>query len=296
MDPLLKLREGQRPVVKSRRQTETVIDQHFFSRPVAVIHRPHLGHHHMAFVNEQQEILGHIVQQRIRRRTRLPAGHDTGIVFDARAKADFPQHLHIVFGALTNALRLDQLAVFFKIFDTLLHFGLNIPKCLFQFVLGCDIMRSRIDGHMIQKAHGCAGNRMDLGNPIDFIPEELHANGIVIGVSQPNFQRITPNAEAVSLKSQIVALVLKLYQTAAQRIPIPGVSGAQRDHHIGIIDGVAQRVDTGYRGHNDHIPPLKETGSGAVAQPIQFCVYIGIFFDVGIGGRNISLRLIIIIV
>ena len=137
---------------------------------------------------------------------------------------------------------------------------------------------------------------MDLRDAVDLVAEKLHPDGVIVGVGQADLHGVAPDTEAVAVKVQIVALVLQLHQLAAQGVPVPGLAGAQGDHHIGVVDGVAQRVNTGHRGHDDHVTPLKEAGGGAVAQPVQFGVHIGIFFNIGIGGRNIGFRLIIIIV
>ena len=149
---------------------------------------------------------------------------------------------------------------------------------------------------MVQQPHGRAGDRVDLGDAVDLVPEKLHADGVFVSIGQADLQRVPPDAEAVAVKVQVVALILQFHQPAAQGVPVPGLAGAQGDHHLGVVNGVAQRVNAGYAGHDDHIPPLKQAGGGAVAQAVQFGIHIGILFDIGVGGGNICFRLIIIIV
>ena len=275
---------------------EAVVYQHLLSGPVAVVHGPQLGQHHMGFVDEHEIILGEIVQQRVGRAARRPAGHDPAVILNAGAEADLPQHLHVIFRPLADALGFDELVVFLEIFDPGFHFRPDILQGLFHFVPGCDIMGGRIDGHMVYEAPGRAGDGVDLRDAVDLVAEKLDAQGVFVGIGQMDLQRVAPDAEAVALKIDVVALILQLHQLGAELVPVPLLPHPQRDHHIGVVDGVAQRIDAGDAGHDDHIPPLKQAGGGAVAQPVQLRVYIGILLDIGVRGGDIGLRLVIIII
>ena len=149
---------------------------------------------------------------------------------------------------------------------------------------------------MVHHPAHLAGDDVDLGDPVDLVAEKLHPDGVVVGVGQMDLQGISPHPEAVAVKADVVALVLDLHQLAADLVPVPYLAGAQGDHHVGIVDRVAQGVDAGDAGHDDHIPPLKQGRGGRVAQPVQFTVHIGVFFNIGIGGGNIGLRLVVIVV
>ena len=66
-------------------------------------------------------------------------------------------------------------------------------------------------------------NRIDLADTVDLITEEFHANGAAGPVRRINLQRIAPQAELVTGKIQIVALVTdfrQLPQNTVQRILI----------------------------------------------------------------------------
>ena len=73
VNPLRKFIKGQRPVIQSARQAETVVYQRAFSGLVAVVHGPELGHCHMGFINHNQKIIGEIVKKSVRRLSGLPA-------------------------------------------------------------------------------------------------------------------------------------------------------------------------------------------------------------------------------
>ena len=98
-------------VIKGGGQTKTVIHQHFLSGVVPGEHAPHLGQSHVGFVHEQQKIVGKIIQQSKGRAARFPAGKHSGIVLNALAEADLGKQLHIVPGALLNALGLNELVI-----------------------------------------------------------------------------------------------------------------------------------------------------------------------------------------
>ena len=70
IDALLELLEGKRTIVKSGRQTKAVFHKRNLARTVAVEHRLELRHRHMALVHDDEEIVGEVIEQRIRRRPR----------------------------------------------------------------------------------------------------------------------------------------------------------------------------------------------------------------------------------
>ena len=101
----LKLFERQRPVVHGRRQTKSVLDEVFFSRPVAVVHAAKLRHRLMAFVDEHQRVLRQIIEQSGRRLTRHASRQMPRVILDTVAIADFLDHLHIEQRPLMDTLR-----------------------------------------------------------------------------------------------------------------------------------------------------------------------------------------------
>ena len=112
---ILELFESERTVVEGAGQAEAVIHQHLFARPVAMIHALQLRDGLMAFVDEDQVIVGQIIEQRGRRFAGQASGEMARIVFDAVAVADLPDHFQIEHGALVEALRFDQLAALFQL-------------------------------------------------------------------------------------------------------------------------------------------------------------------------------------
>ena len=63
IEPLLKFLKLEGTVVKGAGQAEAVVHQGGLSCPVTVVHGVDLGKGHVTLVNEQDEVLGEIVQQ-----------------------------------------------------------------------------------------------------------------------------------------------------------------------------------------------------------------------------------------
>ena len=82
-DPGLELLEAQRPVVQGRGQAEAVLHQGLLAGAVAPVHAADLGHGDVGLVDDQQEVLGEVVEQGGGRLARGPAGEVAGVVLDA---------------------------------------------------------------------------------------------------------------------------------------------------------------------------------------------------------------------
>jgi hypothetical protein len=75
-----------------------------------MVHAAHLRHGLMAFVDDQQRIVGEVIEQCRWRLAGGAAGEMPGVVLDAVAVADLLHHLEIEHGPLMQALRLEHLA------------------------------------------------------------------------------------------------------------------------------------------------------------------------------------------
>ena len=212
VDVGVELVEVQGPVVKGRRQPEAVVDQHLLPGPVPGEHAPHLGQRHVGLVHEQQEVVGEVVQQRKGRAARLPAGEHPGVVLNALAEANLLEHLHVVAGALLNALGLDELALAFKVVHPLLHLPLDVPEGLVHLLLGHDVVGGRVDGDVLQLGDGVPCQGVKLRQAVYLVPEELHPHGPIGGVGGENLHHVPPHAELVADEVHVIALVLQLHQ------------------------------------------------------------------------------------
>ncbi len=156
MDFGFKFLKFQRAVVKRRRQAEAVFHQRFLAAVVAAEHTAHLRQHDMALIDHQEEIIREIVQQRCGGGAGRTAGQHGRVVLDALAHADLLQHLHVVVGALLDALGLQKLALLGEFSDLLLHLGLNLFQAFLHLFGADDIVAGREDGDMAHQYVLCS--------------------------------------------------------------------------------------------------------------------------------------------
>ncbi|MPN27171.1 hypothetical protein SDC9_174598 [bioreactor metagenome] len=79
-------------------------------------------------------------------------------------------------------------------------------------------------------------------------------------------------------------------------VPVLFHARAKGDDHVLVIDWGAQAIDAGHAGHDDHVPALRQRRRGGVAQLVYLVIDGRVLCYIGIGGRHVGLRLVIIIV
>ena len=102
--------ELERPVVERRGQPEAVVDERLLARAVALVHAADLRDRLVRLVDEDDEVVGEVVDQGVRRRARRAVVEDPRVVLDPRAEAELLEHLDVVLGALPQPMRLELLA------------------------------------------------------------------------------------------------------------------------------------------------------------------------------------------
>ena len=105
---ILELGEGERPVVQRRGEPEAVFDQRLLPRPVPMIHPPDLRDRLVRLVDDQQEVLGEVIDENRRRLAGLPPVEMARVVLDPGAVAHLLHHLQVIARALLQSLRLQQ--------------------------------------------------------------------------------------------------------------------------------------------------------------------------------------------
>ena len=212
----------------------------------------------MALVDEHQKVLGEIIQQCGGGRAGGAALDHPGIVFNAAAEADLGEHFQIVGRALGNPLGLDELVLGPEEGHLVIALPLNFQHGPLQLFPGCHVVAGGIDGHMLHKPLRDAGHGVDLADPVDLIPEKLHPDSPSRPVGRVDFQSVSPEAELVSGKVQVISLVADLCQLFEHLVQRVLLSHPQGDHHALIVDGVAQAVQAADGADHNHIPPLEQ--------------------------------------
>ena len=296
VEPGLELVKFQRPVVKGAGQPEAVVHQGGLPGPVPVVHGPHLGQGGVTLVDEEHEVLGEVVQQGVGGRSGGPALDNPGVVLNARAVPQLLHHLDVVHGALLDALGLHQLVLAVEVGHPLLQLLIDLLDGGVHLLLGSDIVVGRPDGDGGQAADRGTGDHVDLADPVDLVPEELHPHGGVLPVGGPDLHRVPPYSEGVALKGHVVAAVPDVHQPLEQGGDGDLHAHPQGHHHLLKVLRLAQSIDAGHRGYHDHVPPFQQGGGGGQAQPVNLLVDGRVLLDKGVRVGDIGLRLVVVVV
>ena len=149
---------------------------------------------------------------------------------------------------------------------------------------------------MAERADGRAGDDVDVRDAVDLVAEKLHAHGMVGRIGRKNVDRVAADAEHIAREGDVVALIADIDELAHELLRVTLLTGAQRNDHVGIVDRVAETVDTRHGRDDDHVPPLKQARRGRVAQTLDLIVDGGVLFDERVRVRDVRLRLIVVIV
>ena len=230
MDALFEFLKQQGPVVIGRGQAEAVLYQHVLAGTVAVVHGPDLGYRHMALVNEAQKILRKVVQQGVRRVAGFAAVKVTAVVLNALAVADLPDHLDVIIGALGDAFCFQGLMIVREPLHPLPKIMLDHRQILLQVGVVGRVVGGGKDGYMGQGGQHMAADGIDLTDAVDFVAEELDAQGVLLLAGGDDLHHIAPHPEGTTVELDVVAFILDIDQVPQQLFPVDLHAGPQRDH------------------------------------------------------------------
>ena len=230
----LELGEGERTVVASRGEAEAVLDQHVLARAVAAVHAAHLRQRDVRLVDEEQEVVREVVEQRRRLLARLAPGQVHRVVLDAGAVAGLLQHLEVVHRALPKARRFEQLALGLELLQPLFQLLLDVADRRAQLVLGGDEVLGRVDVDFEPLDEELAGQGIDLDDALDLVAEELDAQGDLL-VGGEDLERVAAHAERAAHEGHVVAVVLDVDQMAHDLVAPRLTAAAERDDRLRVL-------------------------------------------------------------
>ena len=133
------------------------------------------------------------------------------------------EHLQIVRRTHAQTLRLKLLALLAQLGHTLVEFPLDrIQRLRHAFGTG-NVVRSREDVHVTDLLDHVAGERVQCGDAVDLVAEELDAYGQLL-IHRDDLHRVAPHAEGAARECDVVALVLHVDEGAQQIVAINLVS------------------------------------------------------------------------
>ena len=176
----LPLFEPQRAVVQRRGQAKAELHQGLLARAVALVHGADLGNGGVGFIDNHQRILRQVLKQGGGRFPGRPARQVTRIVFDAGAVTQLADHLHIVARALLQPLRLDQLVVFFQLFEPLRQFQLDMLHRAQGDIPRGHVMALGKDGDARHFGLHHPGQGVEQADAVDLLIEQFDAHRVTL--------------------------------------------------------------------------------------------------------------------
>jgi hypothetical protein len=167
----------QRAVVHRAGQPEAVVDQGALAAAVALVHRADLRHRHVRLVQDQQEVLGEVVEQRVRRGAGRAAVDVHRVVLDAVAEADLAHHLEVVGRAHAQPLGLEHLPLLLHLVQPVGELELDAPGRPLHPLRPGDVVRGREDEDLLVLLDHLAGERVQRHDLLDLVAEHLDPDG-----------------------------------------------------------------------------------------------------------------------
>ena len=183
-----------------------------------------------------------------------------------------------------------------QLLQTFLEFGLDALHRLQHPVAGRDVMALGIDGDARQLAGHLAGEGIEQADGLDLLVEQFHPHRLGVGIRRIDVDDLTAHPVGSAAQFHVVAAVLQLGETAQQLALIDEFAPGQMQHHAEVGLGVTQTVDARHRGNDHYVAPLHQRLGGGESHLLDMLVDGGILLDIGIRGRHIGLRLIIVII
>ncbi len=217
------------------------------------------------------------------------------VVLDSGAVAELLEHLEVEAHPLLQALALEQLALRFQHRQVLLELVLDAGNGAQHALARRHVVGLGVDRDLLQVLEHVAAQGVEAGDPLDLVAEEFDADATLL-VGRQDLEHVAAAAEAAVIEVERRPFVLHVDQLAHRRVHAPRVADFEELQHAEERLGVAQAVDARHRGDDQHVPALEQRLGGPQPQALDLVVDRGLFLDVGIGGRDVSLRLVVVVI
>ena len=271
VDRGLELLERQRPVVQRRRKAEPEVDEDLLACPVVLVHADDLRDRHVRLVDDEQPVRREVVEQRPRPRAGVPPSKVARVVLDTGAVAQLAQHLEVERRPLAEPCRLEGAALGFELADPDLHLRLDVDDRLAQLVGRRHEVGRRVDVGLVSFREQLAGQRVQLGDPLDLVAEELDADDELLR-RRLELQRVAADAKPCAAERLVVALVLEVDEVAEHRVAPVLAAGPELEDRRAVVHRRAEAVDARHAGDDDHVTSLEQGVGRGVPQPVDLVV------------------------
>ncbi len=247
-------------------------------------------------VDEHQRVVGHVFEQRGRRLAGLAAGEIARIVLDAGAASGRLHHFEIVDGALLKPLRFQQPAGGVELLEPLAQLVLDALDRLDQRRARRDVVRVGVDLDELQLVGLVAGERIEFVDRFQLVAEQRHPPGAVLVVRGENLDHIAAHPERAAEEIAARALVLQRHQVGDDLALVDALALLERERHRRIGLDRADAVDARHRRHDDDVVAFEQRTRRRVAHAVDLLVDRGFLLDIGVGARDVGLRLVVVVV
>ena len=118
----------------------------------------------------------------------------------------------------------------------------------------------RVDGDTGQRTQNGAGERIEHGDLLDRVVEQLDAQRLLVGFRGEHIDDVATHPVGTAMEVDVVAGVLQLGQPPEEMALIEQVAAIQMQHHLQVRAGISEAIDRRNRRHHDDIAALEVMG------------------------------------
>ena len=168
------------------------------------------------------------------------------VVLDAGAVAELAHHLEVERRALAEPRGLERPALGLELADADLHLGLDVDDGFLELVGRRHVVGGRVDVGLLALGEQLAGQRVELGDALDLVAEELDADERLVR-GRLELERVAADAEPGARQRLVVALVLEVDELAQDGVAAVLPADPQLQDGGAVVDRRAEAVDAARR-------------------------------------------------
>ena len=248
----------------------------------------------MGFVDDAEVVLGKKVEEGERARAGRAPGEVARIVFDPGAETHFFHHLEVELGAHFEALGFEEFALRLELGEASVEFGADGAEGAPEFVLRGDELFGGENGQAGDGFIDVAGQRIEEADAVDVVAEEFHADGFLVHVGRVDLDHVATDPEFAAAEGDIIASVEEIDEASEEGFAREVGACSEREEHLLVVFRRGETVDARHAGHDEDVAAGEQGAGGGEAEAFDLLVDRGIFFDVGVGARDVGLRLVVV--
>ena len=157
-------------------------------------------------------------------------------------------------------------------------------------------MALREDGDPRQLRRDRASKGIEQANIADLLVEQLDAHRVPLGIRGEDVDNVAAHTVVAAVEIHVIAGVLQLRQLAQDVALVDELAAGQVNDHSEVGIGITQAVNGGHGGNHQAILPLQQGLGGGQAHLLDVLVDRRVLLDIGIRGRHISFRLVVVVI